>query len=133
MAEKGWVRVETIVQIGKPSRQVYHINDIGEQAFMKWLQAAPETPTQKEPFLVQMYFLNMLEKNEIIAKLEAYRDEHLSRFNEFQGYKRTIMDPAKNAQENLARRLPLEAGIMQEEFWLRWTELALLEVRQLPD
>lgn len=133
MAEKGWVRVETIIQVGKPSKQVYHINDSGQEAFMKWLQAAPETPTQKEPFLVQMYFLNLLEKQEIIAKLETYQAEHLARLKEFQGYMLTIADPGKNAQENLARRLPLEAGIMQEEFWLRWTELALEEVRRLPD
>lgn len=133
MAERGWVRVETIVQTGKPSKQVYHINDSGEKAFMKWLQAAPGTPTQKEPFLVQMYFLNMLEKPEIIAKLEAYREEHQARLLEFQGYRSSIMDPDKNEQENLARRLPLEAGIMQEEYWLQWTDMALEEVRRLPE
>lgn len=133
MAEKGWVHVETIVQTGKPSRQVYHLNDSGQEAFMKWLQAAPETPTQKEPFLVQMYFLNMLCKTEIIEKLEAYREEHQARWEEFMTYRATINDPAKSEQENLARRLPLEAGIMQEEFWLRWCELALKEVSELPD
>ncbi len=133
MAQKGWVGIETIVQTGKPSKQVYHLKESGREAFVQWLEAEPAKPIQKEPFLVQMYFLNMLGKEDIISKIKQRKAEHVIRLAEFKSYENTVIDPGKSAKENLARRLPLMAGIMQEEFWLDWCEKALQEAQALDE
>lgn len=130
MAAQGWITSETIWQSSKPSKLVYHINPEGKDAFMKWLRNPPESPTLKEPILVQMYFLDLLDSEEIAVKIKSIQVMHEQRLREFQEYQEGIVALDKSPRENLARSLPLLAGILFEETWIKWCEQALQEIEK---
>ncbi len=131
MADRGWITSETIVQTGKPSKLLYHINTAGEIAFIEWLRDPPDSPTMKEPFMVQMYFLDLLDREEILNKIKSMQAMHEQRLADFLEYRGNIIAADKSPNENLARSLPLMAGILFEEAWIKWCEQALAEVNEL--
>ena len=133
MANKGWITPETIWQTGKPSKQMYHIEEVGEEAFLEWMQSSPDEPVLKEPFLVQMYFLDSLSKQEIIEKINAMKKLHEASLKEYQEYGDTIIDPKRSDKENLARSLPWMAGILFEEMWIKWCNEAVKQVEKLAE
>ncbi|MEA1960149.1 MAG: PadR family transcriptional regulator [Bacillota bacterium] len=133
MAAKDWIEVETVPQIGKPSKQVYHINENGEQAFEDWLLKPPDAPILKEPFLLHMYFLDLLPKEEIIKKIKAMQASHIKQLKEYEEYENTIIDPRRTEKENMARSLPLLNGILLEKTSLQWCEEALRKIETLEE
>lgn len=133
MAQKGWVSTETVWQTGKPSKQMYSLEEDGKEAFEQWLQSSPDEPVLKEPFLVQMYFLDLLTKEQIRNKITSMKEMHEKRLEEYQGYGSTIIDSNRTEKENLARELPWMAGIAFEEMWLKWCDQALDKVEQLDE
>lgn len=133
MAAKEWVSVETIWQTSKPSKQVYHIQQEGKKAFEAWLHNPPDSTTLKVPFMIQMYFLDLLGKEEILKKISLVEKEHQDLLKKYNDFKQNIIDPEKTDQENQARYLPLLAGIFTEEAWLKWCETARQEIEKLPD
>ncbi|PKM78181.1 MAG: hypothetical protein CVU90_03940 [Firmicutes bacterium HGW-Firmicutes-15] len=131
MADRGWITSETILQTGKPSKLLYHINPEGQIAFMEWLRDPPDSPTMKEPFMVQMYFLDLLDKEEILNKIKFIQAMHEQRLQEFQEYRGNIVAADKSLKENMARSLPLKAGILFEETWITWCEQALADINEM--
>ncbi len=75
LAGKGYVQGEVKHRESAPSKKVYTITKEGLVELKCWLLSAPETPEMKKPFLVQLAWSHQLETREILALLEAYRQE----------------------------------------------------------
>ncbi|NLG33039.1 MAG: PadR family transcriptional regulator [Syntrophomonadaceae bacterium] len=133
MAAKEWVAVNTVLQTNKPSKQIYSITPKGAEKFETWLRNPPAPRTVKNSFLVQMYFLDNLSKDEIIKKIQDVQKMHENRLKEYLEYKKGIINHKKSAKENMARYLPLLAGIIIEEGWIKWCEEALEELNTLSE
>lgn len=131
MAERQWIEMETIPQVGKPSRQVYHLCPSGDEAFFAWLKREPEKPVMKQPLLVQLYFMDCLEKEEVLDKLGAELKIHTRRLQEYREYEKSIAQGQGVSKEKLANYLPLLAGIDFEEMQIAWCNKALAMVEKL--
>jgi len=131
MAEREWIEMETIPQSGKPSKQVYHLLPSGEDAFKDWLHRVPEKPVIKTPILVQLYFLDCLEKDDVIKKLEAELALRTQSLHEYQEYEKgQKQHQYSSMQKQLADALPLMAGIESEIAMIRWCEQALVMIKE---
>ncbi|MDO4539622.1 MAG: PadR family transcriptional regulator [Syntrophomonadaceae bacterium] len=131
MADRDWIEMETIPQVGKPSRQVYHLQPSGDEAFHQWLRRDPDKPVIKQPLLVQLYFMDCLEKEEVLDKINADMLVHIQRLNEYHEYEKNITRSKRPSKEKLADYLPLMAGIDFEEMQIKWCAKAIKMVEGL--
>ena len=72
----GLVTHETVIQTGKPNKNVYSILPAGREELLRWLseQGRP-TDGYKSEFLMKVFFAENLPPQQAIALLRAYADE----------------------------------------------------------
>jgi DNA-binding PadR family transcriptional regulator len=59
--------IEAITQKGARKKVIYHATEKGKSHFLTWMREKPE-----DPFLAQVYFMNLISKEERIHLLETH-------------------------------------------------------------
>lgn len=75
LLEDGFVTGEVRHQESLPSKKVYTITHKGMNSLADWTKAQPEAPDFKKPFLIQLIWADLLNKNELSELLEKYENE----------------------------------------------------------
>ena len=133
MAEQGWIESHVEFQEDRPNRKVYSITWDGRVELHRWLLLPQPLPPYREPFLIQLFFAEDLSNDEIIALLEAQRDEHRERLKDYLAIPLPTLDHLAQDRQTSLQRLTLEMGLQIEQAYLDWFELAINVVRNLPE
>jgi PadR family transcriptional regulator, regulatory protein AphA len=83
LVERELVRVEEVVQSGKPNKKIYRITPKGTKDLKTWLRSAPTAGPDRNAALVRVFFSGNLTDADIIAACrasEARLDEELRRY-----------------------------------------------------
>jgi PadR family transcriptional regulator, regulatory protein AphA len=133
MAEQGWVESQIEFQEDRPNRKVYTITDTGREELQRWLLTNQPLSPYREPFLIQLFFSNLLTNGQIIALLEAQVEAHQERLARYGQIRLPPLDQLMEIRGAALQRLTLELGIENEHAYLRWLQLAIDTVRRLPE
>jgi PadR family transcriptional regulator, regulatory protein AphA len=75
LQKDGLITYETIHQDGAPSKKIYTVTKKGTAELKEWIAAASATPEFKKPFLIQLAWADMMNKDELSALLTKYEKE----------------------------------------------------------
>ena len=75
MEKVGLISSRLIQQDGKPNKRLYQLNSAGTEALQEWLRSPAETPHEKEPFLMRLFFMGRISDDAAIQVLEQRCDE----------------------------------------------------------
>ncbi len=134
--EQGKVRVELVKQTDNPDKKVYHITDDGREMLDAWLRAPiPQTPA-REGWLGQLHFGDSMTNEDIIALMQAYRDEVNISYQTLYQLKEQILGrigTKKIPRKYRLRLITLDYGIDVMAFHLQWFDQHMDIIQQLED
>jgi PadR family transcriptional regulator, regulatory protein AphA len=133
MEADGWLTYELEVQDGRPNRKVYHLTPAGRAELARWLRTEQPLPTNREAFLVQLFFGASLPNATLQELIAGQRAGHAGRLAEFQ---QIPMPPLEAPQIDRMRtlwRLTLELGIALERAYLDWLDTCTAVIANLPE
>jgi PadR family transcriptional regulator AphA len=131
---KGLAEVEVVPQEGKPDKKVYSITEAGRQALIAWLNEPLDVrPLIKNPLLLRLFFLGVLDKEDILSQLRCQLEAQRARLKYLQQAKRIIQKAAQTpglAQQALMWDLLNQLGELQMQTTIQWFEKAILVVEE---
>lgn len=71
----GMITYETIHQDGSPSKKIYSVTKKGMEELKEWIMSSSAIPEFKKPFLIQLAWSDMLNKEELSKLLTKYEKE----------------------------------------------------------
>jgi PadR family transcriptional regulator, regulatory protein AphA len=75
LQKDGLIDHKTVHQDGAPSKKIYSITERGKAELKNWVIAAEANPEFKKPFLIQMAWADMLNKEELSELFIKYEKE----------------------------------------------------------
>lgn len=75
LQKDGMITYETVHQDGSPSKKIYSVTEKGMAELKEWIVAGSAVPEFKKPFLIQLAWADMLNKDELSALLIRYEKE----------------------------------------------------------
>ncbi len=75
LQKDGMITYETIHQDGSPSKKIYSVTEKGMAELKDWIVTGSAVPEFKKPFLIQLAWADMLDKDELSALLIKYEKE----------------------------------------------------------
>ncbi|TRW96891.1 PadR family transcriptional regulator [Paracoccus sp. M683] len=125
---EGLAESHTVVGETRPNSRVYRITQAGQAALSEWLGVAQPLVTQKDSFLVQLYFGRLISRDQILAVLRARRAEH-ARLQDY--YQRLDLPPGDSPMMRRQARfggLTLDFARRRETMMLDWLDASIAEV-----
>ncbi len=133
MAEEGWVESHLEMQEDRPNRKVYHITDAGRAELRRWLITPQSLLTNRQPFLIQVFFARDLPNETIINLMQQQLEAHQSRLAHYQQIPLPPLEQLMDNRDQALQRLTLELGIQIEQAHIYWLQMSLAVVRELKD
>jgi DNA-binding PadR family transcriptional regulator len=133
MTEVGWVESHLERQDDRPNRKVYRITDMGRAELHRWLLEPQPLPTNRQPFLIQVFFAKELPNEQIINLMEQQLELHQAQLARYRKIPLPPLGDPSLTRDQTLRRLTLESGIKVEEARIAWLKEAIKVVRQLKE
>lgn len=132
MEQQGWVHFETIPQVGKPDKKIYHLTEQGQQELMKWF-AMPTEPTPiREDLLVKVLAGPYIPRKLLLKELHHRRQKHLDQLTFYQKKEAFYHSmPTIDLAEQF-RYLTLRRGLRYETAWIEWCDEVLAFLEKMP-
>ncbi len=132
---KGWIKAEVVPQDGKPDKKVYSITKAGRAALIGWLsEPLDETPPTKSPVLLKLFFLEALDKKDILLQMRRQLEAQQARLKHYQQETRkSIQEAARDAglsQRGVLWELVRQYGELQTQASIHWLENAIRVVEK---
>lgn len=126
METRGWVKSETIPQVGRPDKKVYSITDCGKQELCRWLAEPVEPSPIREDLLVKISAGYLVPKAILLAELERHRQLHQEQLAFYlQKEQESYQNLSELPLEKQYRYLVLQRGIRFERDWIAWCDEAI--------
>lgn len=134
LLDKGWVRVEQVVQEDYPDKKVYHITEKGRQALRQWTQMPLEEFSHpvREAWLGQLFFSGKSDHDEVIGLLHGYLERVQQDITALQGVEAhffSMLDPATLPLQYRTQYLTLEYGIKINQAVATWLEQSIADLQ----
>jgi PadR family transcriptional regulator AphA len=130
LEDDGAVTSETLESESRPNRKLYTISGKGGQELRDWLAQKNPPETQKDAFLVQLYFGRMLSKEQVLSVLQSRRAEHLRQLQHFETFQMPTGDTPAMRQQILFGGLTLDFARRRERMMLEWLDACLSQVSE---
>ena len=132
LTEQGFVESDIEVQTDRPNRKIYHITEAGRAELFRWL-ALPqeELPIHREPFLVQLFFADQLDKKTVLNLLELQLDAHEKQLAKYREIPLPPIGTPDLSREYMFQRLTLDMGLHSEQMYIDWLKESIKIVQQL--
>jgi DNA-binding PadR family transcriptional regulator len=132
MEQQGWVYFETIPQVGKPDKKIYHLTEQGQQELMQWFTIPTEPTPIREDLLVKVLAGPYIPRQQLLKEIHYRRQRHLDQLTVYQEKEALYQSlPAPEFAEQF-RYLTLRRGIRYETAWLDWCDEVLAFMEQIP-
>lgn len=126
---QGQVQHEVMPQLGKPERKLYQITPLGLGELQRWIASPSDPPPIRDGLLVKLYAGNCVEPAVLLAELAQQRAQHAARLAVYLAIEgQYFADPASLAYAQRLIWLTLQSGLMYEQQWLAWCDLAMREI-----
>lgn len=126
MHEAGMIDKEVVPQAAAADKHIYSLAPKGEEYFTQWLkEKVTKFEEFKEPFIIKMFFFDMLGKDDIISHFKSQYDLNLEVLREFQEVMQLYTEGLTNYQ-----KLVVEVGIVYIQLRLIWLGRMLQLVRE---
>lgn len=126
MHEAGLVDKKVVPQTSTADKHIYSITQKGEEYFNRWLRKpSVKFEELREPFVMKMFFFDMLNKDEVISHLESQYDLNLKVLREFQEAMKLYIEDLTNYQ-----KLVVEVDTIYIQLRLLWLSKMLQLVRE---
>lgn len=130
---KGLVQAATVSQEGKPDKKIYSITEAGREALIVWLsEPLDETPPTKSPVLLKLFFLEALDKEDVLSQMRCQLEAQRARLKRYQQETRRYIQEAAQASGLTQRRVLWELvrqyGELQTQASIQWLENAIQTV-----
>lgn len=100
LQKEGLITYETVHQDGAPSKKIYSVTKDGAAKLKDWIITAPAAPEFKKPFLIQLAWADMLNKDELAGLLARYEAEVEAQLNQQkENYDREKAWPNRSVRE----------------------------------
>ncbi len=132
MEQSGWVKHETISQVGKPDKKLYQITSRGQEALMTWFDTPTLPSPIREDLLVKVLAGPYIPKAVLVKQITERRSLHqsqLERYLEKEALYQQLSHPDLSLQY---RYLTLRRGIGYEQEWISWCDEVLKMIEALP-
>lgn len=133
MREKGWVKIEHIIQEDNPNKKVYHLTETGREELNRWLRDPHPSAPARMVWLAQVHFSSDMDPQDLIGLLQHRLDYVREEIAELES--RWPENEPVPAPEDLLQRgyksniLALEYGIRINRFYEEWLEDAIVILR----
>jgi len=124
LQEGGYITQQLVVQEDHPNRKVYHITDSGHQRLREWLDEAQPGSPLRSGWLVQLFFLGLLDASDAVrileekkARIQATLDSYPERFNLTPAY-----EHAESEEVDFFEWLVLDSAIHMRHALLEWID-----------
>lgn len=121
LLELGLVTRRDVAQTTAPDKHVYEVTRAGRRALREWLSSSQlaEGPA-RNPFLVKLFFGDMVEPEELLDHVRARRDAIAAELRELEEIERSI-----DRERSPYGWLTLRYGLEQDRAFLRWADETL--------
>jgi DNA-binding PadR family transcriptional regulator len=129
MEKQGWVRYESIPQVGKPDKKIYELTSAGHEELMRWF-AEPSEPTPiREDLLVKVMAGSSIPQPLLTKEVLSRRQLHEHKLSSYRELEQEFFHQQEPSELEKFRYLTLRRGIRYEESWIAWCDevLAFLE------
>jgi DNA-binding PadR family transcriptional regulator len=121
MDRDGWVEAEEVEQDGRPTKKVYAVTPLGEQALASWLAEPTETAPMRSELAVKMRGASFGDRAAVLDVVRGDLADHVTRLDHYrQLMERDYPEPAALSGLDLDHYLVLRGGILMEETWVAW-------------
>jgi PadR family transcriptional regulator AphA len=131
LLEEGYITQQIIVQTDRPNRKVHHITDSGRQKLREWLDEAKPGSPLRSSWLVQLFFLGLLDASDAVrileekkARIQATLDSYPERFNLTPTYQH-----AESKEVDFFEWLVLDSAIHMRHALLEWIDDVIGRIR----
>jgi len=135
LADQGFIESHVEIQQDRPNRKVYSITEVGRVELDRWLHSFQMPPAHREPFLVQLFFADQLERETVIRQLEQQIAAHVEQLAIYErigiSAPNEISDPAIQRMI-MFQKMTLDLGIRTEKNYVAWLNHCLEMVRGMP-
>lgn len=127
LVEDGLAERETVVQEGRPNRQVHHLTARGAEALDAWLASPLDPEVSRKPFLARAFFADRLTPAEVVHLFERRRDEAVRTLEALEA----IEVPTRGDLElgEFLRLATRDNGIAHARAELAWADQVLDQLR----
>jgi PadR family transcriptional regulator, regulatory protein AphA len=119
------------MQEDRPNRKVYYITKDGRLELRRWLLSEQGLTAYREPFLVQLFFSDQLENEEVISNLQAQLQAHEERLARYKTIGLPPFDVPDMKREWFFQRMTLEMGLRVEQAYIDWLNDCIERMRRL--
>ncbi len=135
LESKGLIKAEVIPQDGKPDKKVYSITKAGRAELVAWLsEPLEETPPTKSPVLLKLFFMETLDKKDILSQMRRQLEAQRTRLKHYQEETRQNIKEAAQSSGLTQRRVLWELvrqyGELQTQTSIHWLENAIRVVEK---
>jgi DNA-binding PadR family transcriptional regulator len=105
----------TTMRKGEREKQPYRITEPGRRAFRAWIAREPSAPIMRMPLVLQVFFAEAVDPEELARSLAKLRAYHVSRLEAYRGFER-IVDKKKGPYQSL------RLGIGFQKLMIDWID-----------
>lgn len=121
MQTDGWVDVDVVPQVDRPSKKVYAVTDAGRAELRRWIAAPTAADPVRSDLGVKLRGASLGDRQAVLDDVRRLREEHAQRHALYEHLAdRDFSTPEDLSGADLDVYLVLRGGLLVEEFWIRW-------------
>ncbi|NLL52185.1 MAG: PadR family transcriptional regulator [Peptococcaceae bacterium] len=133
LTDENLITFETVIQGEKLEKKVYTITEKGKQELKNWiLRDEPLEPTPKDVFRLRAYFIELMNKEEIIQQFTAQLEKRQKKLAVLQSAMENLLetkDISNIISEEFGDYIVLKGAIMREQAYIDWLNECLAAVK----
>lgn len=130
LEQEGLANSELIVQYDKPNKKLYHISEMGKNAFDQWLADEDiNSANVRNTFLMRIFFSGFQDKEKTIRILENYIKEMERELKKMDGVEESIQEsPVEDSHKN-RWEMTVDFGYMYGEMCIAWAKREIQRIK----
>lgn len=132
MDEDGLVGHKVVVSGTKLNKKMYYITDLGREFLFEWIESpTQELPTNKDEFILKLYFVESKDDTRINKMLKEQISMHIEKLLHLKSRMEILFDTEDKKQSKYGHYLILEYAIFREENYLKWLQEKEKEISEM--
>lgn len=128
---EGSIEAEIIYQETKPNRKLYQITAEGEAKFRKWMSESHPPATNRNSFLLQLWFSGFIDDESIVKILVERVSDLQERIKQLEAKSKADLDHEDDPpRDRFFWWLTLNYGVQHRRFQIDWTEQMIERIRR---
>lgn len=125
LEKKGWSSKKTVVQQGKPDKNIYSITEEGNQELLRWLADDNAGLNPKLPILMKVFFMGERSREENIEFFKRFKEEcaqFLESLAPVPEYIRAYGDVINAGDKSLYWQMTVDYGRRNMQMYIEWAQ-----------